>query len=885
MKTMTYRATRHSFALGWVLVPLALAPSLAYAQDIRTPDNNLPPLRPPSVPLVAHDPYFSVWSNANKLYSDDTRHWTGRENSLNSMVRVDGQTFRLMGRDPEESASLPQTNVQVLPTRTIYTFTNEKVQAQLTFLTPAIPSDLEVLARPVTYITCSVRALDRKKHNVQFYADAGADLTVHDANSQQVTWNRASTGGMTALRLGSVEQPVLARSGDFTRIDWGHFYLAARDERGLQSVLSSREAAQSAWARTGLLPSADDTAQPRNASDCAPVAALAFNVGIVNARAAARTWMVAYDDEYSINWMGRRLRPYWRRNGLDAMGLLNVAARDYDSLSRRSIEFDNELMTDLRSVGGEKYARLGALAHRQALAAQKIVADANGAPLSFAKENNSGGFIATVDVMYPASPQMMMLSPTLLKATLEPIMLYSDDPRWPFPFPPHDLGVYPRAIGAVYGGGASIPADGDVSSKMPVEESGNMLLLLGALSKIEGNTKYADRYWPSIQKWANFLISKGYDLDNQLSTDDFSGHLAHNVNLSGKSIEALGAYAQMCQMRGDQAEATRVRGVAEGMVGQWMEAARDGDHYKLAFDQSGTWSQKYNLVWDSILDINLFPNSVKEAEAAYYKTKQNRFGLPLDSRENYTKLDWIIWSASLTGRRTDLDAFVDPIYLWLNETTSRVPMTDFYRTINGQQVNFAARSVVGGVFIPVLNNRAMWTKWSSRDLAASRNVNLNWAPIPPAQQITEVLAPTARNGGEWSYTTQAPTGNWFASDYAAAGWQTGRGGLGTQGPPGAVIGTRWDTPDIWARHEFTLTTEQLANRDALQLLLYHDEDAEVYINGVLATRASGFTSSYEPFEISKPALDTLKNGKNVFAVHVHQTGGGQFIDMGLATVR
>ena len=884
MNTKTHRSPLRLLALGCALAPV-VAPTLVHAQGSTLQGSVLPPLRPPAVPLVTHDPYFSIWSNTNKLYSSPTSHWTRGENRLSALVRVDGQPFRLMGNEPEESASLPQTGLQVLPTRTIYTFANQKVQAQLTFLTPAIPSDLEVLARPVTYITCAVRSLDGRNHDVQLYADAGADITVHDPNSQQVTWSRASRGNLTALRMGSVEQPVLGRSGDFVRIDWGHLYLSALNSRGLQSVLSSRAAAQSTWTRTGRLPSTDDTAQPRNANDRAPVAALSFNVGNVGARAASRTWMVAYDDEYSINWMGRRLRPYWRRNGTDALALLNVAARDYDSLSRRSVAFDNELMADLRSVGGEKYARLGALAHRQALAAQKIVADANGAPLSFSKENNSGGFVATVDVMYPASPQMMMMSPTLLKATLEPIMLYSAGPGWPFPFPPHDLGVYPRATDAVYGGGPSIPTDGDVSSKMPVEESGNMLLLLGALSKIEGNTRYANRYWPHIQKWANFLISKGYDLDNQLSTDDFSGHLAHNVNLSGKSIEALGAYAMMCRMRGDQPEATRVRGVAEGMVRQWMSAARDGDHFRLAFDQPGTWSQKYNLVWDSILDINLFPPSVTEAEVAYYKTKQNRYGLPLDSRDNYTKLDWILWSASLTGRRADLDAFVDPIYTWLNETTSRVPMTDFYRTTNGQQVNFAARSVVGGVFMPVLNNRAMWSKWAARDLAAAKNVNLNWAPLPPPRQITEVLPPTAKSGGAWSYTTQEPTGDWFAADYNAAGWQTGRGGLGTEGPPGAIIGTRWSTPEIWARHEFTLTQEQLANRDQLQLLLYHDEDAEVYINGVLAVRASGFTSAYTPYEMTKAAQAALKPGRNVFAAHVRQTGGGQYIDMGLATVK
>ena len=888
MNSMTYRSTLRLLALGCALAPVALVPvALAppvHAQEA-SPLGVLAPFRPPSVPLVTHDPYFSVWSNTNKLYSSETRHWTGREQRLSSLVRVDGQTFRLMGSQPEESASLPQTGVVVLPTRTIYSFANEKVQVQMVFLTPSIPSDLDVLSRPVTYITYLVRSLDGKNHDIQFYSDAGADLTVNDASAQQVTWDRASSGALTALRMGSVDQPVLAKRGDDLRIDWGHLYLAAVNGRGLQSVLAPREAAQAAWGRTGSLPTSDDRAQPRTPNDRAPVAALSWSVGQVGAQPVSRTAMIAYDDEYSLNWMGRRLRPYWRRNGLDALGLLQVAARDYEQLNQRNAAFDTELMADLREVGGEKYARLTALAHRQALAANKIVADANGAPLMFSKENFSNGSIGTVDLMYPAAPQQLLLSPTLLKATMEPIMLYSSGPRWVFPFAPHDVGVYPQATGMLYGGGENVPANGDVSSKMPVEESGNMLILMGALSKVEGNTSYANRYWPTLSKWANYLISKGYDLDNQLSTDDFSGHLAHNVNLSGKSIEALGAYAQMAQMRGDTAEATRVRGIAEGMSRQWIAAARDGDHFKIAFDKPGTWSQKYNLVWDKILGLNLFPDSVATSEMAFYKTKLNRYGLPLDSRESYTKLDWTLWSAALTGQKADVVALADPVYDFLNDSPSRVPMTDWYRTLNGQQVGFQARSVVGGVFIPMLNNRAIWSKWAGRDLAAAKNVNLNWAPLPPPRQVTPVVATSQGGGVKWTYTTEQPAADWFAADANTTGWKVGEGGLGAEGPPGAVIRTPWTSPDIWARREFTLTAAQLANRDELQLLLYHDDDIEAYINGVPALNVSGYTSAYEPFEMSRAALASLKPGKNVFAAHVRQTGGGQFLDMGLATVK
>ena len=410
--------------------------------------------------------------------------------------------------------------------------------------------------------------------------------------------------------------------------------------------------------------------------------------------------------------MGRKLRPYWRRAGMDAAKLLDTAAREFPALQKRCVAFDDELMADLRKVGGEKFARIAALAHRQALAANKVVADANGAPLMFSKENFSNGCMGTVDVLYPAAPQLLLLSPTLAKASLHPILSYGSSERWKFPFAPHDLGTYPRADGQVYGGGERTERD-----QMPVEESGNMLILIAAVAKIEGNAKFAEPFWPRITAWAQYLESKGFDPENQLCTDDFAGHLAHNVNLSAKAIEALGAYALLCEMRGDKAEAARMHKVAKEMAARWVREAKDGEHYRLAFDRAGSWSQKYNLVWDEILGIKLFPAEVMKQEMAFYRTKLNRYGLPLDNRKDYTKLDWTIWTAMLTGDRADFDALVAPVFDFLNEVPQRNPMTDWYETKVAKQVGFQARSVVGGVFIPLLGDAAIWKKWAQRDLA------------------------------------------------------------------------------------------------------------------------------------------------------------------------
>ena len=828
-------------------------------------------LRPPSVPLVAHDPYFSVWSDADNLTDAPTRHWTGQAQPLTSLIRIDGKSYRLMGSEPKEVPALPQVGLQVLPTRTIYDFESQGVHVTFTFMTPALPNDLDTLSRPVTYLTWDVRAVDGKTHGITLYDDASAALAVNKPD-QSVVWSRQKAGGMTALRIGSSQQPILRKKGDDLRIDWGYLYLASEGKNTRQAI-SSREACWTAFNSAGTLPSKDDTQMPQTVSEKNPVAAATFDLGTVAAAPVSRHLLLAYDDEYSIIYLRQNLRPYWRRKGMDAEGLLKTAERDYASLQRRCAAFDTELMADLTRVGGEKYAHLCALAYRQGLAAQKVVADANGQPLSFSKENFSNGCIATVDVIYPASPLLLFLSPTLAKASLVPVLKYAASERWKFPFAPHDLGTYPVADGQVYGGGERTE-----DNQMPVEETGNMLIMLGAIAQHDGNADFVEPYWPQIRRWAQYLQEKGFDPENQLCTDDFAGHLAHNVNLSVKAIEALGAYARLCELRGNTSEGRIYRRETQRLATRWIKEAGEGDHTRLAFDRPGTWSQKYNLVWDRILGINAFPPEVAQKETAFYRTQINRYGMPLDNRQTYTKLDWTVWSATLATSQGDFEAQVAPIYDFLNDTPDRAPMADWYQTKTPRKEGFQARSVVGGVFIKMLSEPAVWKKWADRD----ENAAANWAPIPVPPTIT-VVVPTSQNTpAAWRYTTNTPGQNWFALGFDTSSWKEGPGGFGTDGTPGAVVRTPWNTSDIWLRREFDFPAGRFPN---LQFLGHHDEDTEVYINGVLAGSFGGFTGSYDLLPINAAGRAALRPGKNTIALHCHQTTGGQYIDFGFADVR
>jgi len=823
-------------------------------------------LIPPATPLIACDPYFSIWSPADNLTDEDTTHWTGKPHRITSMVRIDGKPYRIMGATPGKAPALKQTSLTVLPTRTIYTFEGAGIALTLTFMTPALPEDIDLLSRPVTYLTYDFRATDDKKHEVQVYFDASAELAVNTAN-QQVVWASEEAGDLAVCKVGSKDQPILAKRGDDIRIDWGYLYVAAPKDAVATRAFAGRGAVQGGFADNGLQSAVASPESPANAD--AICAAMALKPQTV-ARKTVSCWlMVAYDDLYSIQYMKKNLRPYWRRNGWEAADLLKASAKDYKSLDKSCTAFDEKLMADLTKAGGQKYAKLAALAYRQCFAAGKFVADENGQPISFCKENHSNGCIGTSDVFYPMAPQFLLFGPSVAKSFLVPFMNYAASDRWKFPFAPHDLGQYPHANGQVYGGG-----ERSEENQMPVEESGNLLILMAAVAQMEGHADFAGLYWPQLEKWAEYLKDKGFDPENQLCTDDFAGHLAHNVNLSAKAICGLGSFAKLCEMRGDKAKATEYSKIAREFAARWVKEADDGDHFRLAFDKPGTWSQKYNLVWDRILGLNLFPDEVKQKEMAHYRKIQNKYGLPLDNRSLYTKLDWILWTATLTQNREDFEALVNPVFLFLNETPDRSPMTDWYYTDTANKRGFTARPVVGGVFIQMLYDKAVWKKYASRDKTKAGN----YAPMPKPPVITTVVPTAQDEPALWRYTTRRPGQDWFKSEFDASLWREGKSGFGTRDTPGAIVNTVWDTRDIWLRREFTLPEGKYDN---VGLSVHHDEDVEVYINGVPAMTANGYTVDYEALPLTPAGAAALKPGKNVIAVHCRQTSGGQYIDVGL----
>lgn len=685
---------RHLFVL--VILSLHLFPLSLLAQQ---------QFRPPAYPLITCTPYFSFWSFSDHPGNDWTRHWTGSTMGMASLVTIDQNTYRLIGlAKSNQVPPMPLEKTIITPTKTEYIFNAQNCRLSLCFLNPMLPWDMVQLSKSMGYIQWKVESLDGLPHRVNIYFDCSGEPVINHP-SQPIHWSRVKAHSLDVLSMGSAEQPVLQKAGDNLRIDWGYLYIASPDDQKAGNILGSAEEARNSFLETGRLPENDDMRMPRAAQDDWPVMAFNFELGQVNS-STERHLILAYDEGYSAEFLKRKLLPYWKSTGETMTGLLHQAEQDFEKMTLLCADFDTELMADLEQNGGAAYRDIATLAFRQSLAAHTLSADADGTPFHFSKENFSNGCMATVDVIYPASPILLFFNPDLLKANLLPIFRYIETGRWKFPFAPHDLGTYPLANGQVYGGG-----ERNEENQMPVEETGNMLLMMYAISLSDGNTNFASSFFPILTGWANYLLNKGFDPENQLCTDDFAGHLAHNTNLSLKAILALEAYAKLCTMHGKPREGIVFHEAAVRFAREWEMKAVDGNNFKLAFDKPGSWSQKYNLVWDHILELHLFNKQVIQKEIDFYLENMNTYGLPLDQRADYTKADWIVWTASMTDNQEDFKQLTDPLYRFLNETQDRVPFSDWYDTKTARQVGFQARSVVGGVFMKMLTNREVWEKW------------------------------------------------------------------------------------------------------------------------------------------------------------------------------
>ena len=627
-------------------------------------------MRPPATPIINIDPYFSVWTEQSVL--SNTVHWTGKPNTMSGRVFVDGEQFHFLGSKAERN--IPDMTVEdyrIDAYSTVITYVNDAIRLSVHFTSPMLVDDLYYASRPVAYCKAVWESIDGKEHNVTVKFTVSEELVLNTKGEGRALAYPVRIPGMTAIRMGNGIQNVLWRSGDDIRIDWGYLYLGVKGAGKAEHTILDGMYAVSVEA------SADREA----------------------------LFVFAYDDIDSIQYFGENLKAYWKKDGKNIEEAIEEAVNEYDTLLERCNSFSDRIKSEAVAKGGEKYAELLQLALRQVMAAHKLVVDNMGNNLYISKECHSNGCAATVDVTYPSSPLFLLYNTELLKGTIRPVMDYAATEEWSFDFAPHDVGQYPLVNGQLYG--ADFTAEGrkilQHKYQMPVEECGNMIILCAAICDADDDTSFVAPYMDTLAQWSKYLIEYGLDPENQLCTDDFAGHLAHNVNLSIKAIMGIAGYSRILARFGRSAEADEMMEVARSYAKAVLQKSQNPDgSYRLAFDKPGTFSLKYNSVWDKLWKTGLFPDSFYEAEIARYKAELLPYGVPLDSREKYTKSDWLVWAASVADSKDDFEHLVDPLWYAYHTMRTRVPMTDWYYCDTSHQVGFRHRTVQGGLFIKLM---------------------------------------------------------------------------------------------------------------------------------------------------------------------------------------
>lgn len=627
----------------------------------------------PSYPLITIDPFMSIWSPSDTLYGSDTQIWHGQKKRLYGDVLIDRtNSYRFMGVPENGEEIIPQTDLDVTPLITAYTFQNETLKLTVKFWTPLIIDDIYKLSLPVSFIDYEAEFLDGKNHEFEILIGADREFCFNKRKKKPAGGEINLDDNTSFAFMGCKSQTPLRKSGDGVSADWGYIYLTGDkgscgfDQSGIHSIIEKTKG----------------------------------------------TFVFAFDDVKSIEYMGTQYPCLWTEKFGDIKTVIKYARDSHDELLKDAQRINNTILADSEKFG-ESYQHILAAAYRQVLAGHKLFRDQNGEILYFSKECHSNGCINTVDVSYPAVPLFLLYNPSLLKGMITGIFEFARLNAWGYDFAPHDIGRYPIANGQVYGHKNSpfLPkrkiyletkCHCSFSSQMPVEECGNMLALAFLHYRFTGDKSAIEKNYDMLEKWANYLVNAGVVLENQLCTDDFAGHSEKNINLAVKGVLGIAFFGKISEALGKKTDMAKI---ARTYAKQLCEFALPDGTLPFAVGDKDTWSLKYNMVWDKILGLSLFPEELYKAESRKYKEKLSAYGVPLDYRKSLTKTDWMMWAAVLDEAGENVPLFAEKIEKYLADTKETWVFSDWIDTIEPFSYSFHHRTVQGGLWMPVLADK------------------------------------------------------------------------------------------------------------------------------------------------------------------------------------
>ncbi|KAJ7924394.1 hypothetical protein B0H13DRAFT_1192380 [Mycena leptocephala] len=670
-------------------------------QALAAPSWTATPFNPPSIPLAVRSPYLNAWLQQGQgvaLNDAWPTFWAGQVNAWVGLVKVDGTSYSFLGTPAVTGSTYTkatQKSFSFTSTQSIFVLSAGPVDVTVTFLSP-VETDLVKMSIPLSYMQVSVASTDGATHSVQVYSDISGEW-VSGSTGWDVQWATTSTD-ILSHEISLVSPAKFEEINDMAQ--YGSMFYSILNAKGAQSQIGHDQIVRGQFLNNGVLSTVKDN-NFRAISDSWPVFALAKDLGKVGGTAATVLFSIGHIREPAVKYVlagnvkQERSLYFWSKFSTTAQ-VISFFLKDYANALTTANALDKRVETDAAKISPD-YAGIVALSIRQSLSANELTISKNAHGggwntsdvLYFMKEISSDGNTNTIDVIFPASPIFLYLNPQLGHYLLEPLYRYQASGLYPNKWSVHDMGAhYPKADGH---------NDGS-DEAMPVEESGNMLIMALSFARATGDLSQISRYRALLDQWTQYLIEDSLIPAFQLSTDDFAGQLTNQTNLAIKGIIGIRCMAEIEKLLGNNAKYANYSSIAADYVTKWqsLAASSTGPHLTLDYGDSGSWGLAYNLFSDVHLGLKLFPQSIYDEQTAWYKTVANKYGVPLDTRHTYTKTDWQIWTSAIVTDTSLRDLFISSIKGYISNGLNNNAFPDWYDTVTGVAEGFRARPVTGG---------------------------------------------------------------------------------------------------------------------------------------------------------------------------------------------
>ncbi|EAW09296.1 glutaminase GtaA [Aspergillus clavatus NRRL 1] len=662
------------------------------------------PARPPALPLAVKSPYLSTWLSAGRdggnggyLAGEWPTFWEGQVNGWAGLIRVDGSVYTWMGLPGTTTAN--QTKYEYTSTKSIFTFNvGDAVEMKVTFLSPITPNDLRRQSLVFSYLHVEISSIDGDSHDVQLYSDIAAEWASGD-RAAVAEWDYGVTNdGIAYHKVHRQNQLLFSEAKE--QAEWGNWYWATEDNDNLTYQSGPDVDVRGAFSANGVLSNSQD-ANYRTISKNWPVFGFAVDLGDVGSSPVDTLFTIGLAQTEAIQYSspkGTQAVPsLWTSYFDDDLAALNFFHYDYSEANEISSALDQKIASDSIRAAGQDYLTITSLSARQAFAATQLAGTSEN-PYLFMKEISSNGNMNTVDVIFPAHPVFLYTNPELLRLLMKPHFELQESGQYPNAYAMHDIGThYPNATGHPQGN----------DEPMPLEECGNMVIMALAYALKSKNKKYLSDHYSMLEQWATYLVDDAIYPANQISTDDFAGPLANQTNLALKGMIGIEAMAAISNLTGHADAAANRSAIARDYINRWqyLGVAHDANppHTTLSYGSNESHGLLYNLFADRELGLNLVPQSVYDMQSEFYPTVKQKYGVPLDTRHQYTKGDWELFAAAVASPSTR-DMFIQLLAKWINETPTNRALTDLYDTVSGDYPGnvFIARPVMGGAFALLL---------------------------------------------------------------------------------------------------------------------------------------------------------------------------------------